>query len=198
MATSARTAGALAALAGVALVGIFLSLRGVPEIAATPTPIPLSPPPFEEGSPAGALHVYLEGDFAGERLERANWAKYSQMVLWSSEPKWDGAYVVRSFRVESGKAHAHGAGAEATFETMGELDLDHYSYKPSPSRQTVPYELVKGTDGWIIGTPTLRPHPGPEAAIAFLKRMAAGYPHQKATIEAAIKQIDSDARKAKP
>jgi hypothetical protein len=198
MATSARTTLALAALAGVALVGIFLSLKGVPEVASTPTPTPLAPPIFEEGSPAGALHAYLEGDFAGDRLERASWAKYSQMVIWTSEPKWDGAYVVRSFRVESGKAHAHGAGAEATFDTIGELDLDHFSYSSSPSRQTVPYELVKGPDGWLIGTPTLRPHPGPEAAMAFLKRMEAGYPRQKSAIESAISKIDADARRAKP
>lgn len=179
---------------GVALIGGYLTMRGVPEPQATPTPTPLSPPPFEEGSPAGALHAYLEGDFAGERLERASWSKYKHMVLWPTEPKWDSAYVIRSFRVESGPITGRKSSAEATFDTMGELDLDRYTYTASPTRQRVPYELVTSTEGWVLGTPTLRPHVGPEAAIAFLKRMRVGFPTLRGAIDASIKAIDEGSR----
>lgn len=199
MSTNARTAVTFAAIGLVVIAGLYVSMRGAPEPAATPTPTPLSPPPFEQGSPAGALHAYLEGDFAGERLERATWAtKYAHLVVWGAEPKWDGAYVIRSFRVESGPRQAHKASAEATFDTMGELDLDHFTYTPSATRQRVPYDLVMGNDGWLIASPTLRPHVGPEAAISYLKRMEVGYSRLAKTINKAIAQIDADARAAKP
>ncbi|MDB5097948.1 MAG: hypothetical protein JWM80_2369 [Cyanobacteria bacterium RYN_339] len=188
---------AFVALAGAAAVGVFLAMKGGSDPSMPKEP-PRSPPPFDEGSPAGSLWSYLQGDFAGERLERATWTKYKEMVLWPAEPKWESAYVVRSFRVEGGKVEGKKAAAECTFDTMGELDLETYKYQTSPTRQVVPYQLEFGPDTWKIGLPMLRPHVGPEAAIAFLRRMEVGYPRLKAQIEGAITTIDADARAKQP
>src|SRR4051812_43477684 len=93
----------VAAVGVAAVVGIFVSMKGGPQPPLSTEP-PRSPPPFDEGSPSGALWSYLQGDFAGERLERATWSKYKELVLWPTEPKWESAYVVRSFRVETVKS----------------------------------------------------------------------------------------------
>jgi hypothetical protein len=189
--------GALAVAAIAAVGGIFLAMRGGPEPPA-PTEPPRSPPPFDEGSPASALYAYVQDDFSGDRLERANWGKFKPRVLWPSEPKWESAYVVRSFRVESGKLEPKRAQAEAAYDTMGELNLETFDYKSSPTRQVVPYSLELGPEDWRIGLPMLRPHVGPEGAIAFLRRMEVGYPKLKAKIQASIEQIDADARAKRP
>jgi hypothetical protein len=188
---------ALAVAAVVAVAGIAFSLRGGPQ-APLETEPPRSPPPFQEGSPANALWSYLQGDFSGERLERATWTKYKELVLWPAEPKWESAYVVRSFRVESGKLEGKKATCESTFDTMGELDLETFKYQTSPTQQVVPYTLEAGKEAWKIGLPMLRPHVGPEAAIAFLHRMEVGYPRLKPQIAASIQQITADARAKKP
>ena len=198
-----RNLGAFGFLAVVAIAGLAFAMYGSsggrgPIAMPTPTPV-TSPPAFGEGTPAGVVHTYLEGDFAGERLERASWAKFQRMVLWPSEPKWDSAYVVRSFRVESGKQDKHDASADATFDTLGELDLEQFVYTTSPSEQTVPYMLTSNAKvGWLIAQPMLKPHSGPEATIAFLKRMRVGYPTLAYHIDASIKQIAADARKGRP
>jgi hypothetical protein len=64
--------------------------------------------------------------------------------------------------------------------------------------QVVPYQIEAGKDAWKIGLPMLRPHVGPEAAVAYLKRMEVGYPKLKPTIEASIQAIQADAAAKQP
>ena len=151
-------------------------------------------PLYMPGTPAGLLATYLDGDFHGERLERALWlTKYRAYGIWPNEPAWSSAYVIARYRLQSNAMTVRDADVEATFDTLGELDLQTFVYQHSPSRQTVPYKLLNGPKGWQIAFPMLKPHVGPQAAIAYLQRMAVGYPHQRGAIAASIAAIEAEA-----
>lgn len=159
-----------------------------------------SAPLFQPGTPPGDLTTYLQGDFEGERLQRASWAKYQHLVDWATEPNWSSAWVIREYRVTSGRTTLTSATAEATYDTLGELDLDTFAYTPSPSRQTVPYSLThydpKGP--WKLAIPMLQPHVGVQGAIAHLKRMEVIFPARKAVIDQSIEKIETQAKTASP
>lgn len=155
-------------------------------VVSSPTPAPRQ---FLEGTPAGLLETYLQGDAQGERLERANWPKYREMVLWPREPLWDSAYIIRDYRIHSGEVAMPSAGAEVTFRTLGELNLETFVYTPSPTTQTVPYKLIAEQSRWKIAHPMLRPHVSPGGAVGFLERMAVGHPDKKDAIERSIQAI---------
>ncbi|MFP5501939.1 MAG: hypothetical protein ACLGIN_05580 [Candidatus Sericytochromatia bacterium] len=162
-----------------------------PGAVSTAPPTPESR--FLPGTPAGHLESYLMGDFAGERLERANWSfKYKDMGLWDSEPAWDSAYVIRDFRIHTGQTTMRQAEAEVTFETLGILDLQAFTYTPSPTRQTVPYLLQAVDNRWKIAHPRLRPHVGLEAAKSYLQRMKVGYPQRAEAIDRSIRALEAE------
>lgn len=176
------------AIAG--LVGGLWLLAGGP-FPGGPSSTPTQQPNFLPGTPASAIETYLDADYAGERLERASWGKFKELVSWPREPAWDSAYVIRSFHIKSGKTTMLRAEAEVEFVTAGELDLTTYVYTPSPTLQIVPYHLERPHDSWKLALPVLRPHVSPPAAVEFLKRMATGYPRLKTGIEASIKAIEA-------
>lgn len=185
-------------LLGVALIGGGIGLmawvnRTAAELKATG---PSAPPTFQVGTPPYWLHEYVQADFQGDRLEKANWPRLKQMVIWPTEANWDSAYVIRSFRLQSGPVTPKEATVEVTYETLGELNVHEFTYTPSPSRQTVPYALVPGQERWLIGVPILKPHVGPDAAVAYLERMKVHNPKRQAAIQAAIDGIRADAKKA--
>jgi hypothetical protein len=159
---------------------------------------PSQPPPFLAGTPSAYLHDYVQADFQGDRLEKANWPRFKQQVVWPVEPNWETAYVIRSFRVQTGPVTGQQATVEVTYDTLGELNLFTFVYETSPTRQTVPYLLVPGDDRWKIGAPMLKPHVGPESAIAFLERMAVHYVQYRENIKRAIARIRADAGLPEP
>jgi hypothetical protein len=160
---------------------------------------PEQPPEYMQGTPQGLLHDYLEGDFEGERLERATWpTKYKNMVSWENEPLWDTCYIINRYVIQSGNTTLQRAQAAVTYETMGEMSLESYEYRPSPSRQTVPFTLELSKTGWRISYPMLKPHVSPEAAIAFLQRMEVGYPQLRSRIQRSIDTIKAQMNSLAP
>ena len=151
-------------------------------------------PAYLPGTPAALLADYVAGDFAGERLEGANWLKYKRMVIWPTEPSWESAYVVRSYRLQPAQTTPRQAMVEVTYHTLGELNVHSFTYTPSPTRHTVAFTLVPRQGEWKIGHPILRPHVSPEAAIAHMERMATLYPQRRADIQRAIAAVRADAR----
>lgn len=151
------------------------------------------PPAFLAGTPPAYLHEYVQGDFAGQRLEGANWVTYKERVIWPVEPSWEKADVVRSFRMQSGPTTRREATIEVTYDVLGELNLHTFTYKPAPERQIVPYLMVPRQDRYRIGTPMVRPHVGAEAAIAYLERMRPQYKHYAGNIQKSIAAIQADA-----
>lgn len=159
--------------------------------AASP---PSEKPMFLEGTPQAALYQYVESDFQGERLEAASWLKFKELVIWPNEPNWDHAYVISRYRVQAGPQSGHDASVEVTYDTLGELDTEVYTYEHSPSRQTVPFTMVPKKGVWKVGMPRLQPHPGAQATIDYLERMAVHYPRYKKNIDASIAAIRADAK----
>lgn len=184
---------AVVVLAGLALTLARPGAEPGSRVPTSPAPRDAGPATFPAGTAGHRLVEYVAGDFAGERLERASWLKYKGWVMWPTEPAWDEAYVVRSY--QPGKVTAAGteATAEVRYETLGILDLATFAYETSPSTQAVPFKLLVSEGAWKIGLPMLRPHPGPEAAIAFLERMKVHFKKQGPTIEKSIAAIRKDA-----
>jgi hypothetical protein len=151
------------------------------------------PPAFLAGTPPAYLHAYVQGDFAGQRLEAANWVTYKERVIWPVEPNWEKADVIRGFRMQSGPTTRREATIEVTYDVLGELNLHTFTYKPAPERQVVPYLMVPRQDRYRIGTPMVRPHVGVEAAIAHLERMRAQYKHHEPNIQKAIAALKAEA-----
>ncbi len=187
---------ALTAVAVVAAV-VTLSERGSPP-PASPVPRDAGPVRFQEGTAGARLAEYVAGDFAGERLERASWLKYKGWVMWPTEPGWDEAYVVRAYQLAKVSSTASEATAEVHYDTLGILNLTTFTYATSPSQQAVPFKLLLSEGAWKIGVPMLRPHPGPEATVAFLGRMREHYERQGPAIAQAIATIQADAARPAP
>jgi len=200
VATGSRVANVLGGLAlvaiaaGVAFVG--LTARDAPPGAGGGAPAA-----FVAGTAGARLEEYVTGDAAGERLERATWAKYKLMVVWPNEPAWDEAYVIRSQRIAMNPALPGAvikAEGEVTYDTLGVLNLNTFDYETSPTRQTVPFSLLLLENTWKIGVPMLRPHPLADPTLAYLRRMREHYVTRRPAIDAAIKAIARDAAAPAP
>lgn len=159
---------------------------------------PSEKPMFLEGTPQAYLYDYVEADYNGERLEGANWEKFKNEVIWPVEPNWGSAYVIRSYRLQSGPMTGKDATVEVTYDTLGELDTETFVYTPSPSRQTVPYTMVPRQDRWRIGLPMLRPHVGTEATVRYLERMKVNYPQYRTHIDQSIAALKALQKGATP
>lgn len=157
---------------------------------------PSEPPAFLAGTPPAYLHEYVQGDFLGDRLEAANKARYKEMVAWPTEPNWELAAVIRGFRMQSGPTTRTEASIEVTYDTLGELNLHDFTYKPAPQREILPFVLVPGKERYTIVSPMLKPHVGVEAAIAFLERMEVNNARYRANIRQSIDRIRADAQAA--
>ena len=157
---------------------------------------PSEPPVFLAGTPPAYLYEYVQGDFKGERLEAANKARYKERVLWPTEPNWETAAVIRSFRMQSGPTTRTEASIEVTYDTLGELNLHDYTYRSAPKREILPFVLVPGQERYKIVSPILKPHVGAEAAIAFLERMSVNYQQFRPNIQRSIERIKADVRSA--
>ena len=191
---------ALAALGAVVLYVAMTSGEVHPPGAS-----PAAPMQYPPGSAGGRLEEYVQRDFEGLRLERASWAIVKDWVVWTAEPAWDAAYVVRSYRLRMGKPPAAPGDTLATsqdfevlYDTLGELDLASFGYVPSPSRQAPAYTVVNERGGWRLGVPLLKPHVGAEGAIAFLTRMRGVYTTRTAIIDQSIARIRQDAAATPP
>lgn len=199
MATGSRAANLIGGLALVAIAA-GVAYVGLTARDAAPGAGGAAPPAFVAGTAGARLEEYVAGDAAGERLERATWAKYKPMVVWPNEPAWDEAYVIRAHRIAMDPLppKAVKAAGEVTYDTLGVLNLNTFEYETSPTRQTVPFELLRIQDQWKIGVPMLRPHPLADPTLAYLRRMREHYVTRRPAIDAAIKAIARDAASAAP
>lgn len=188
----------LAATAAAVLAAVVTLAERKSEPPASPVPRDAGPAAFPEGTAGARLAEYVAGDFGGERLERATWLKYKGWVMWPTEPAWDEAYVVRSYALAKVASTASEATAEVRYDTLGVLNLTTFAYETSPTQQAVPFKLLLSEGAWKIGVPMLRPHPGPEAAIAYLGRMREHYTKQAPAIAKALAAIRADAAKPAP
>lgn len=189
----------VATVAAVAAGVAFAGRDPQPRPALSPAPREAGPSAsFPEGTAGARLAEYVKGDFEGERLERATWLKYQHWVMWKTEPAWDEAYVVKSYKVEKVDASATEAQGLVRYETLGVLDLQTFTYETSPSEQAVPFKLLLSEGEWKLGLPMLRPHPSPEAAIAFLARMKAHFTTLRPNLDQSIAAIRADAAKRRP
>jgi hypothetical protein len=183
-------------LVALALIGAGVGLihwagNTAKELKAT---APSEKPMFLEGTPQAYLYEWVESDFRGQRLEGANWLRLKDMVVWPNEPNWDHAYVISSYRLQSGPVTTQEANIEVTYDTLGELDTEVFTYEHSPSRQTVPFLMLPHAGRWRVGSPRLQPHVGPEAAIEYLQRMAINYKQYRKNIDASIAAIRADVK----
>lgn len=148
------------------------------------------------GTPGAALATYLEGDFRGERLEGASWLTYRERVSWSTEPSWHAAWVVKRYEMAPAKMTGRTASIDVTYETLGELDLNTFVFRPSPTIHTVTYRLEAPSGVWKLTDPMLQPHPSVPAAKSFLKRMSVGHADRRVEIARAIQAMRVTAEKA--
>lgn len=183
----------LALAGGVILLAGALLFSLATSSSDPPTPSVPGHVTYLPGTPGERLSGYVDADFRGERLERAAWAIFKSQVMWPTEPAWDEAYIVRSTTIAMGPTKPDSADATTTYDTLGVLSLESFVYETSPSSQRVPFKLLNTGGTWKIGLPMLRPHPSPEAAIAYLERMGSYYTQKRAVINASIKAIQADA-----
>jgi len=123
-------------------------------------------------SPESVAKLYCQRDFDGARTKTETYSEMDHLYLWPAEPGWDGATLVRRYRVLSSHIDDTHAVVTVEYEALG--DISAWEFKEEHKSTQVEFKLELGSKewewkndepelitsalAWRITAPTFEPH----------------------------------------
>jgi len=140
-------------------------------------------------SPASVVRDYCKLDFEGARLssESSDFEKYFALVAWPDEPGWDGAVVIRNFRIVLSGSAQPVSKVTVRYVVLGNMSGARVTASPQ-HEEGVTFVLKRSGDTWKIEHPLIPPHISVHAAIVALSSLLKGEkdPEQRRRLRAGI------------
>jgi len=144
---------------------------------------------------------YCRLDYAGARLNSADWVKLQPLVAWQANPDYSLFMVTSRFDVDADLVPQHGRyQVTVHYRLLGKYDMSEgYSQESANQIEDVKYIVAEVNGDWrITEAEPNYPHPSRAAALQWVnKKLAeAQDPVAKITYQHAIEQLQS--QKATP
>jgi len=99
-------------------------------------------------SPTATVTKYCQLDFNGARTRSETFEKLDHMVLWHTEPGWDVARLVRSYKIVSVRTTGTRSAVTVEYDVIGDVEGGEQLTK-NPHKERVVFSLELGDKEWV-------------------------------------------------
>jgi hypothetical protein len=140
-------------------------------------PLNHTDPKLEPATVRELVARYCRTDYAGARLNSADWPRISPLVAWQSNPDYSLFMVTSRFDVGSDLSFEHGKyEVSVKYYILGKYDLSEgYSEEPGVPVEEVRFTVAEVNGDWrITEMEPSYPHPSRTAALQWVNQKLAG------------------------
>jgi hypothetical protein len=177
---------------------VFAFLVGLASRADAQFGVPLNhdDPKLEPAAVRELVAKYCRMDYAGARLEPADWVKLEPLVAWHANPDFSLFMPTSRFDVDTEPALEHGKyQVTVHYRLLGRYDLSEgYSHESANQIEDVRFTVSEVNGEWRISevNPSY-PHPSRAAALQWANKKLAETqdPAMKAVYQTSVEQLQT-------
>lgn len=145
----------------------------------------------QSSGPENTVALFLSMDLAGRRITPEKKGKILAMVEWT-DPGLDTIVVVSGYAIRRVQRVSTRREISVDYDYVGVVTGMQFEPRLNV-RKNVVFTVVPTVGGWKIADPMIPPHVSPDAAVRYLRRLAAREPERRDQIDRLIAAIQDSA-----